>query len=289
MLKEYQEMFCCPDDGAKVTLGVNRLECSRCGRHFNIFRGNFIEMLPSRFPEWDLSEKERVDVEKSYKEMFDREFGWYEKPIGWGEFSAANPGYRAFVKAEVERIRELIGSSDGKIAVDVSGGGGNYSVPLSASVGTMFHCELDVESIQGAYCRGDGRNIFFIRTPYLKLPFCSDVFDYVICTDTLIRGKEHEIMLLKEIKRILKNGGRAIVDFHNRRLFDRTRSISLYNQKEIAALMIEANIEKYEIYPIGYVPATLVPRESLYSTMDWLFSFFVPCQRYIAVFTKIGK
>jgi len=288
MLKEYQEMLRCPDDGANVTLEENRLECSRCGRHFNVFKSNFIEMLPSRFLEWGFSknEKQTVSVEKSYKEIFDREFGWYEKPIGWGDFPAANPGYRAFVKAELERIREIIGPSDGKIAVDVSAGVGNYSIPLSSSVGAMFHCELDVESIQIANSSAEGKNIFFIRAPYLKLPFCSDVFDYVICTDTLIRGWNHEKMLLTEIYRVLRAGGRAIVDFHNQRLVYKEGNISLYNRKKIASLLMEVDIKKYEVYPFGYIPSMFVPDESYYHILNRLSSSILSCQRYIVVITK---
>lgn len=289
MFKEYQKILCCPDDGANVTLEGNHLGCSICGRHFNIFKTNFIEILPSIFPEWSLSKnnKENVKTEESYKDIFDREFRWYEKPGGWGDLSAANPGYRAFVKSEVERIYELISPSDEKIVADISGGVGNYSIPLSESVKTVFHCELDVESIQTAYHRGKGRNIFFIRTPYLKLPFDSDVFDYVVCTDTLLRGRAHELMLLTEIKRILKNGGRAIVDFHNQRPFYRDRFIRLYNRKEIASLLLDSDIKQYEIYPFGYVPSVFVPSEFFYSAMNRIFSFFVPCQRYIVVFSKI--
>lgn len=288
MLKEYQKIFCCPDDGANITLGKAHLECPRCGRHFPIFKDNFIEMLPSTFPEWRLSEenKENLKTEKSYKDIFDREFSWHEKSDGWGDLSAANPGYRAFVKSEVKRISELISPSNEKIVADISGGVGNYSIPLSESVKAVFHCELDVESIQTAYHRGKGRNIFFIRTPYLKLPFDSDVFDNVVCTDTLLRGRGHELMLLTEIKRILKNGGRAVVDFHNPKLFYRDPDICQYNRKEIASLLLEADIKQYEAYPFGYVPSVFVPTELFYSAMNRIFSFIAPCQRYIVVFTK---
>lgn len=289
MLKEYQKILCCPDDGANINLEKNHLGCPRCGRRFSIFKNNFIEMIPSTFPGWRLSKdnKENLKTEESYKDIFDKEFSWYEKPGGWGDLSAANPGYRAFVKSEVERIYELICPSDEKIVADISGGVGNYSIPLSESVKAVFHCELDVESIQTAYHRGEERNMFFIRTPYLKLPFASDVFDYVVCTDTLLRGRGHDLMLLTEIKRILKNGGRAIVDFHNPKPFYRDPDICQYNRKEIASLLLEADIRQYETYPFGYVPSLLVPSEFFYSAMNRIFSFFVPCQRYIVVFTKI--
>jgi len=72
------------------------------------------------------------------------------------------------------------------MAIDISGGVGNYSIFLSDFVKVMIHCELHISSIIEAY-NGKRNNMIFVRSPYLKLPFISDIFDYVICTDTLER------------------------------------------------------------------------------------------------------
>lgn len=243
--------------------------------------------MPSEFPAWDLSEKrkELINVEESYKGIFNREFRWRENPSGWGNLTGANTGYRAFIRAETDFIRELLGPSESKIAVDVSGGVGNYSIPLSFRVRAIFHCELDAESVQNAYYRSESDNIFFVRTPYLRLPFKPDIADIVLCTDTMIRGRNHEIKLLNEINRILKKSGTAIIDFHNRRLF-RDASICLYNRREIKSLMKETGITQFRVYPFGYVPSMLVPAEFCYPVMNGTLRFFLPCQRYILVFTK---
>jgi SAM-dependent methyltransferase len=151
----------------------------------------------------------------------------------------------------------------------------------------MIHCELDADSIQTAFRRSDGGNGIFIRTPYNKLPFHADAFDTVICTDTLIRGWDHERVLLGEINRILKPGGKAVVDFHNNRL-QINGDICLYSRRKIQALLASANIMNYDIYPFGYVPSLLVPKESLYPYLDRACGLLLPCQRHIVVFTKSG-
>ena len=56
--------------------------------------------------------------------------------------------------------------------------------------------------------------MIFLRVDYLKLPF-SQALDYVICLDTLIRGRDHERGLLASIRDALKPGGHAVLDFHN--------------------------------------------------------------------------
>ena len=118
-------------------------------------------------------------------------------------------------------------SKDG-IAIDVSGAVGNYAVLLSDKVKVIVNCDLHVPSLVTAYNRKKS-NMVCIRCPYLQLPFVSNSFDYAICTDTLIRGNNHEVKLLKEILRILKKGGKAFVDFHNIKWFKKNNQICSYS------------------------------------------------------------
>ncbi len=288
MLSEYKQLLCCPDDGSDLTLEKRGLTCPRCGRRFSVFKDNFVEILPSEYPGWDLkgNRDALLKAEQSYEAIFRREFVWKEQTTGWGDLAAATPGYRAFIKEQVQWIRKHLGAYHDKTAIDVSGGVGNYSSPLSSGFKRMVHCELDGESLQTAYERSTENPIFFVRAPYLRLPFHPNTFDCVICTDTLIRGRSHEKKLLKEIIRILKNGGQAIVDFHTSRLFFRNDRICLYRREEIKTLLTESGISQFKIYPFGYAPSALVPSERLYTVIDKLFHFIVPCQRYIVTFVK---
>jgi hypothetical protein len=56
------------------------------------------------------------------------------------------------------------------MAIDISGGVGNYSIFLSDFVKVIIHCELHISSIIEAY-NGKRNNMIFVRSPYLKLPF----------------------------------------------------------------------------------------------------------------------
>ena len=53
-----------------------------------------------------------------------------------------------------------------------------------------------------------------VRADYFSLPF-RDSVDVIVCTDSLIRGLDHEVALLKSIRKALTARGRAVVDFHN--------------------------------------------------------------------------
>lgn len=281
--------LCCPDDGADVIQKGDYLECLKCHRQFSILADNLVEMLPSKFPDWNLNENENRKAEEDYKNLLEEQFAWDKKSNGWGYLHAAFPGYRAFVKREREKILELLNPSSESIAIDVSGGVGNYSIFLSDVVEFMVHCEVHIPSILTAYNRVKDKKdkMLFFRSTYLKLPFKSASFDCLICTDTLERGWNHEVQLLKEILRILKIGGKAVVDFHNLKWFRRNRNICEYKISKVKQILSEAGISEYSIYPFGYAPSMSVPTESLYTILDNVFKLFFPCIRHIVVFTKM--
>ena len=285
MFSEIYRILCCPDDSSEIILKNNYLECTKCYRHFLIYGYNLVEILPSKFPKWNLKENENKKAEESYQNIFVEKFSWDKKVGGWGDLLTSPHGYRAFVKRERERILELLNPSNNSTAIDISGGVGNYSIFLSDFVKAMIHCELHVPSIITAYNRKKD-NMIFVRSPYLKLPFISDTFDYVICTDTLERGWNCEVKLLREITRIMKIGGKAIVDFHNLKWFRKNRNICAYKAGSIRKLLHEAGIKQFSLYPFGYVPTKLVFKESLYPYLDNLFRFLFPPKRHIVVFTK---
>jgi len=183
---EVLRLICCPDDGSKVLLKNSFLECVVCKRKFKILGYNFLEILPSKFPAWGLEEDEPKSAEDFYLREFNREFSWNEDTGGWGDLTDA-PRLRAFYINEMQRIFELLNPKSNGVAIDVSGGVGNYAVWLSDKVGTMVNCDLHLPSILMANKRKKG-NMVCVRTPYLILPFVSSSFDYAICTDTLERG-----------------------------------------------------------------------------------------------------
>jgi len=282
---DFDKFLVCPDDRNTLVFRDDFLECVKCGRKYPVLGDNFVEILPSKFPEWDLNEKEPKRAEEFYLQEFKRPFSWNAQGDGWGDLSKANVGTCSFYKAEILKILQLLDPSENSIIVDVSGAVGNYAISLANKVKMIINCDLHTPSIIAAYERKKD-NMICVRTPYLRLPFASNVFDHVICTDTLIRGWNHEVKLLKEILRVLKTGGKAFVDFHNRKWFRKNKNICAYKAGSIRKLLHEAGIKQYSLYPFGYVPTKLVFKESLYPYLDSLFRFLLPPKRHIVVFTK---
>jgi ubiquinone/menaquinone biosynthesis C-methylase UbiE len=291
IIEKYIKIFCCPNDHCSLELYKNYLKCPKCKRRFSIFSKNFVEILPKEIPQWDLSSEDNKQAEEEYKRICLEKFTWTENPKGWGFFPELHAGSRAFVKKEIDKIKNMILSyRQNGLIIDVSGGSGNYSLPLSSMASLMIHCETDIQSLLTAYYQANKlkiKNIIFVRANYLKLPFQDNTFDVIICTDTLERGRNHEIKLIKEIYRILKEGGIGILDFHNLRPLAKTFNpkITFYSKREIEVFLMKLNIKNFEIYPFGYFPTSLALSESMYLFLD-KFLFFLPPIRYIVVIKK---
>jgi ubiquinone/menaquinone biosynthesis C-methylase UbiE len=286
MLKDdVLKLICCPDDDSEVVLRDGFIECLKCKRKHAILADNFIEILPLEFPKWDFKDGEPQKAEEMYLQEFCRRFSWGRNTGGWGDLADARPGTRAFYENHRNKIVELLNLSKNAVAIDVSGAVGNYSIFLADKVKLMVNCDLHTPSIITAYTRRKN-NMCCIRAPYLRLPFSPNIFDYAICTDTLIRGWNHEIKLLKEIVRILKPGGTAVVDFHNRKWFSKNKNICEYNETLIKQLLAQTGIKEHSISKFGYVPCKFVLSEDIYPALNNIFRLFFPCQRYIVTFVK---
>jgi SAM-dependent methyltransferase len=284
-MQKIYDLLRCPDDGSSIIPGDDFIECPLCKRKYVILAENFLEILPSEFPEWNLHEEEPRRAEELYLKEFKQPFTWTETPSGWGDLTTAHPGTRGFYTAESNKIEGFLRPSSHAFGIDVSGAVGNYAIFLSDKVEAMVNCDLHAPSIITAYNR-KRNNMLCIRTPYLKLPFASNSFDYAVCTDTLIRGRDHEVRLLREILRVLKPRGKAFVDFHNLKWYAKNRHLCAYNRGSVRQLLSEANIIQYSIHPFGFVPTRMVFKESLYPILDDLFKFLSPPKRHIVVFTK---
>ena len=284
-IDDIKPYLCCPDDGSAISIRGGRIVCLGCGRDYSILAENFIEMLPLEFPAWELKDGEPKGSELMYAEEFKTKFDWKSESPGWGDLSAAPQRSRAFYHAQLTAIYETLSPKGSDMAIDVSGAVGNHSVALSDKVRVMVNCDLHGPSILTAY-RRKKENMMCVRAPYLKLPFSSETFDWAICTDTLIRGRTHEVKLLRELVRIIKPGGKAVVDFHNRRRSSSSKAICLYSREEVESILHEAGISKYEVFSFAYVPLRFVPTEKLYGLMDVFARIFLDGARHMVLFTK---
>lgn len=103
------------------------------------------------------------------------------------------------------------------VLCDISAGAGFYTLQFAAHFKVIIHCDLSVDNLVHARERArllDIRNIIFVRADYFRLPMRT-LMDKVLCLDSLIRGSDHELAVVKSALGILGPGGEAVLDFHN--------------------------------------------------------------------------
>lgn len=279
--------FRCPDDGGYLHPTRESLRCKLCGREFSRLGARVFELKA-------LAPKAVNSVAQiGYEAFHAAEFTLDGHPPGWGDFGSANPGKREFVRRERAAIAALLGERADGVVVDVSGGVGNYSSFLAGKARIAIHCELHVPSLaQASRECAQRENLFFARSDYLALPLADGSVDGAICTDTLIRGAEHERALLAEIRRVLKLEGRAVVDFQLcrfKRIQKRSPLAKCYALNDFLRLVEESGFVVEQVQGIGFVPTRAVPWECAYAFLDKLFKLFVSPSRYLLVLSHPGK
>lgn len=285
MIDKILRFLRCPDDSAPLVLDGKILACSKCSREFQIIDDNFLSILPSKFPEWHLRSSEPPKALEMYRAEFEREFSLDRDTGGWGDLSKAAVGTQVFYENEQKEAAKRLALKSTDLVIDVSGASGSYSIALADQVRTIVNCDLHVPSLLVGH-RRHKPNMISLRAPYLNLPFIDGTFDAVICVDTLARGRQHEINLLREIQRVLKAGGKAFVDFHNKKGFSGNPEICEYTRAEVEEMLIQSGVKEFSMHPFGYVPLRLVKCRSSYPFLDTLFRAFAPCKRHLVVITK---
>lgn len=284
--EQIAQNFRCPDDGGRLHPDRENLRCEHCGREFPRLGDRVLE-LKALTPK-AVNSVIQNDYESIHAVALT--LSGHAPGSGWGDLDCANPGKREFVKRERTTIGALLGDRAEGVVVDVSGGVGNYSSFLAGRAQTAIHCELHVPSFAQA-CRQHAhrQNLFFARSDYLALPLADGGVDAAICTDTLVRGVEHERALLAEIRRILKPGGRAVVDFQHqrfKRIQKRSPLAKCYELNVFLSLATDSGFAVERVQGIGYVPTRAVPWEWAYGLLDKLFQLFVSPSRYLLVLTR---
>ncbi len=288
LLRRFYKIFACPDDKGKLSYERRSLHCSKCGRVFPVFSANLVELLPSKPYPLRLNNAIEESYWSTYILSLGKRFRSNPSGIGWGYLPALSPGLRTFVKKEREVARRYLDAHIQGLICDVSGGAGSYSLKFAKEAKLVLHCDLDVDAVNCALNQAEKRklkNILFVRADYLQLPFASNVFDAMICIDTLERGLSHELRLLTEILRCLKSSGRFVADFHNRRLVRNNRIIEC-DKETFRKILLQVGLINYSLGPIGYVPAEIILFEKTYDILDRIFKLFFSPSRYMVLGEK---
>ncbi len=194
------------------------LRCGTCRRTFRVLDGRMIDLLPST-PRALNPEHFGREYLEYYQRESARPFYSLGDQLPWGTMEAITPKQLQRKQRHRDLVMEALrsqGSPNG-VVCDLTGGAGYYTLAAAREARFVLHCDLSLDSLRYTFehARRDAvENIFFLRVDYLRPPF-SGSLDSVLCLDTLIRGWEHEALLLRSIRHSLRPGGTAIVDFHN--------------------------------------------------------------------------
>jgi ubiquinone/menaquinone biosynthesis C-methylase UbiE len=210
----------CPEDRVRLLYADGKLTCAECGASYQTYGDYALDILPKRRVDLggELASRYLTDYAAASATPLSLEL----EPWAWGTRSKHSEREISRRDDRIAWLREVVqaaGSVRDAVLCDVSAGAGHYSSDYASLFRYVVHCDLVPNGIVYAYRRSleaSHTNIYFLRHDYLCSPL-QESADVVICMDTLIRGRAHEVMLLKNIRRALRQGGYAIVDFANLR------------------------------------------------------------------------
>lgn len=216
--KALWEALRCPDDGSRLRL-ADAPTCQTCGREFQRVGPHAVDLVSSALRPRPAGVSDRYWSE--YQACRRQPLVSSGSGVGWGAAWTVPPEWAQLRQAYSRRVLALVCEALGPrvgVVADISAGAGYVTHLLAReNIGTL-HVDLDPTSVAGAAAwldgPGAGSPMIAVRGDYFALPLRGSV-DVVVCTDTLIRSREHELAVLTAIKAALKPDGTAIVDFHN--------------------------------------------------------------------------
>lgn len=249
----------CPEDASRLVTSGDGLRCPACHRSFATVNGRMVDLLPLR-PKI-LGPSFSRAYQSAYEEEFNRPFEYAESAIAWGAPETVSEHWARTRDREVTFILRLLDERpQSAVLCDFSGGAGYYTLKYARHFSVVLHCDLSIASLSYVHRKATAlglTNVYSLRIDYLNPPFL-DSLPCVICLDTLIRGPEHEQLVLRQLGRSLAPGGTAVVDFHNwwhnpvRRfglLPDHFANNTSYRRAEVDDLFRQAEIDSVTYSP----------------------------------------
>jgi ubiquinone/menaquinone biosynthesis C-methylase UbiE/uncharacterized protein YbaR (Trm112 family) len=211
------EYLSCPNDKGALACRGTVMACTRCGGAYRVTDEGILDLLP-REPAVPPANQQYA---QEYKRQFQRPLENGDSAKAWG---TSDKFSRTWIRKRERQQKAVLSILRGsgkrlkeQVLCDVSAGPGDYTLSYARDFKWVFHCDLSVDSLHHAVQRSRRvgvTNVLFLRVDYFALPFFRSL-DQVICFDTLIRGWDHETVLLGQIRRALRDDGTALVDFHN--------------------------------------------------------------------------
>jgi SAM-dependent methyltransferase len=238
-----------------------------------------LELMPTR-------PLERVAVEQvvqanveRYLRKYHEPFHWIQDPVPWAAIDALSPRERGRVDLQARTIRTLLDGDLGDFC-DISVGSGRQALPLLDRAGSAVLCELSVDDLNFVHARVASRpHTLLVRCDYLQSPFLPESFDTILCTDTLIYGRDHEQRLLRNLYSMLRPQGRLLADFKCKWHTNPLRGPYMvdYSWREVRDLVEGAGFRRFR--RMGYYQEDLL-------LPPWLVRLLVPPTRYFVLMEK---
>jgi SAM-dependent methyltransferase len=116
--------------------------------------------------------------------------------------------------AQARAVARLTGCRPGARILDAGCGHGRHGVPLASAGYRVVGLDSSVTLLAAARRSAHGaRRPSFVRGSYAALPFAPASFDAVACLGTALGyGEEDDRAALREFRRVLRTGGRLLIE-----------------------------------------------------------------------------
>jgi ubiquinone/menaquinone biosynthesis C-methylase UbiE len=136
----------------------------------------------------------------------------------------------------------LAGCPDGGDLLDVGCGFGRHAVPLARAGFRVVGVDRSEALLEEARRRADGeRRLELVRADYRELPLKDETFDAAINLFTSLGflGDEEDVRVLAEIRRVLRPGGRLVIETTHRDLIVRDDGEQVWQGLGAGRLLLE--------------------------------------------------
>ncbi|SEN56693.1 class I SAM-dependent methyltransferase [Lihuaxuella thermophila] len=144
---------------------------------------------------------------------------WYEESFGEDYVLVYKHRSRENASREVNQIIEWLGLSERDLILDLCCGTGRHTISLAGRGFRVVGLDLSKTLLTRAVSDAEGLAVPFVHGDMRKLPFMDGSFDAVVNLFTsfgyFAKDEENE-QVLREIARVLRRGGRVLIDYMNR-------------------------------------------------------------------------
>ncbi|WP_169713717.1 class I SAM-dependent methyltransferase [Paludifilum halophilum] len=150
---------------------------------------------------------------------------WYEESFGEDYLLVYRHRDRVHADREMNAVARWLDLQPGEEVLDLCCGTGRHSIPLQKMGFRVTGIDLSDVLLKRAEEMSRGMDIRYLRGDMRSLPFDPNAFDAVVNLFTsfgYFAEDEDNRKVLSELARVLKPGGRFLVDFLNRESVERS-------------------------------------------------------------------